>query len=79
MRLMTSLDIATGVMVGCMGAMGFAWSMFQFHKHDLKAPFAAWSGLLLGFLALLYVGFVDQDPVSFMDPAGARASLTEER
>jgi hypothetical protein len=74
---MTPLDIAFGVFVGNAAAMGLAWAMFQFHKHDYRAPWAAYCGVLLLVGAALYVGLVDQDPVSFVDPEGARVSLTE--
>lgn len=73
---MTPLDIAFGVFVGNAAAMGFAWAMFQFHKHDYRAPLAAYCGVFLLVLAAAYVSLVDQDPVSFIDPEGARASIT---
>jgi len=74
---MTPLDIAIGVFVGNAAAMGFAWAMFQFHKHDYRAPLAAYCGVFLLIGGALYVTFVDQDPVSFIDAAGAAESVIE--
>ena len=68
---MTPLDIAMGVFVGNAAAMGLAWSMFQFHKHDYRAPWAAYGGVFLILLALASVAIIDQGPVSFIDPLGA--------
>lgn len=74
---MTPLDLAIGVFVGNIAALAIGWSLFQFHKHDHRAPFAAYCGGFILVGALAYVALVDQDPVSFIDPEGARASLTE--
>lgn len=72
---MTPLDIAIGVFVGNAAAMGFAWSMFQFHKHDHRAPFAAYCGVMLLIGGAFYVGLIDQGPVSFVDPTGSAEHL----
>lgn len=43
---MNFLDYVAATFCGNVLAIGFVWAIIQFHKHDDKAPFAAYAAVI---------------------------------
>ena len=48
-------ELIVAVFAGNVLTLAFGWSLFQFHKHDYKAP---WSAYAWFFIPLLFAGSV---------------------
>lgn len=48
-------NIIAAVFAGNVLAVGFVWGMLQFHKHDYRAPWLAYSAVLMPLMFCLLV------------------------
>ena len=49
------VDIAAAIFLGNVLTLAFAWALFQFHKHDYRAPWAAYGWFFLPLVVLVIV------------------------